>query len=615
MKEKMRKLSLLVFYKDKKKILDLLQDLGIVHLVTTETTNAKLEDLANEKAKYFKAQEILKNIVGEDTSTIQKKDININLTGIRDEILDLNEKIEKTTTKIEHLKKDRAYLEPWGDFKWENIRKLEENGMVLRFYSSQRKDFVNYDFKGVEHFVINETKTTTYFVVIENGEPQDLPFDLIHLPNKSLSQIEESILQEHTEIEKLRNQILSYNSYKDAFEQQIIHIQDLWDYEIANSSFSTHAEGKILHIQGWFPARIEPAIRKTLDDNNFSYLVEKPNNQDKIPIILRNKQYVKRFEPITKMFQLPNFYEFDLTPVVAVFYPIFFAYCLGDSGYGLVLLTIGLIARRTFLKNAKIAAELIMILGIVAAIFGIIKAGSVFGLSIAEHTHIPIFNWLSNFILIPDDTEVVFNTFNVALMIGLFQIVVGICISISRRIRYLSFIYSLSAFGKLFIVLGTVTLFLGGMQQIDEFVPFLPLATLSVASGIFLVLMFHDPDIPTFKRIGGGLLPVYFIFTGFLGDLLSYIRLFALGVASSILGIVVNDIGNQIMAGGAIYAIAGGILFLILGHSLNLAIAALGSFVHPLRLTFVEFYNNAEFKGGGIEFKPFKRNILQVIKI
>jgi V/A-type H+/Na+-transporting ATPase subunit I len=617
MTEKMRKISLLVYYKERQQILSALQDLGVLHLETTDVINEKVDNLTDERNKYPKAIEILKSISGDDVYKAKPiSNINTDVAGKRDDILTIQDKIEKAAAKIEGYKKDKAHLQPWGDFNWKNIKRLHERGFNIRFFSGPKKEYQSYDFGDVHHFIISESKSTVYFIVVEKtDERNEVPFDLMHLPQRSMQELDEAILLKQREIEELSQQLVAYNPYVKAFEEEVAIIEDHLQYEIANLSFSTHAEGNILHISGWFPARIEPDVRKCLDENNVSYIIEKPTRQDQIPIILRNREYAKRFEPITKMFQLPNFYEFDLTPVIAVFYPIFFAYCLGDSGYGMILLTLGLIARYTFLKNTRIVADLIIILGIVATILGIIKAGTLFGLNIADHQDIPIFGWLANFIIIPDDTSYVFNTFNVALMIGLLQIIVAVCIAIYRKIKFQSFIYSVSTFGKLFIIIGAVTLFLGGMQEVEVFIPYLSVAWSLMIGGIFLVLAFHNPDIPAAQRIGGGFLPVYFIFTGLLGDVLSYIRLFALGVASTILGIVVNDIGNQIMAGGGVGWIAGGAVFLLFGHSLNLAIATLGSFVHPLRLTFVEFYNNAEFKGGGIEFKPFKKQILQLNKI
>ena len=120
-------------------------------------------------------------------------------------------------------------------------------------------------------------------------------------------------------------------------------------------------------------------------------------------------------------------------------------------------------------------------------------------------------------------------------------------------------------------------------------------------------LFFSDPGVNVFARIGKGVWDVYSMVTGIFGDLLSYIRLFALGLSSAILGFVINDIGLQILGSSKILGPVFFVIFLLLGHTLNILISSLGSFVHPMRLTFVEFYKNAGFKGGGEEYKPFKK--------
>jgi V/A-type H+-transporting ATPase subunit I len=127
---------------------------------------------------------------------------------------------------------------------------------------------------------------------------------------------------------------------------------------------------------------------------------------------------------------------------------------------------------------------------------------------------------------------------------------------------------------------------------------------LLVISGV-LIFLLNTPGLNIFLRIGSGVWDTYSIITGVFGDLLSYIRLFALGISSAILGFVFNDISLQMLSvpyvGWLFF-----LLILIIGHSMNIAMATLGSFVHPMRLTFVEFYENAGFTGGGIEYKPFK---------
>jgi V/A-type H+-transporting ATPase subunit I len=123
-------------------------------------------------------------------------------------------------------------------------------------------------------------------------------------------------------------------------------------------------------------------------------------------------------------------------------------------------------------------------------------------------------------------------------------------------------------------------------------------------SGV-LIFLLNSPGINVFLRIGSGIWDSYNVITGVFGDLLSYIRLFALGISSGILGFVFNDISLPLLSvpyvGWLFF-----IIVLLIGHSINIFMATLGGFVHPMRLTFVEFYKNAGFTGGGIEYKPFK---------
>lgn len=130
-------------------------------------------------------------------------------------------------------------------------------------------------------------------------------------------------------------------------------------------------------------------------------------------------------------------------------------------------------------------------------------------------------------------------------------------------------------------------------------------ANYCIIAGLILILLFNDLKANIFKRVGKGLWELYCGLTGFLGDVLSYVRLFALGISGAILGLVVNEIGMQFRAIPYIgYFIT--FAFLIIGHTANLLLSGLSSFVHPLRLTFVEFYKNAGFEGGGRAYIPFK---------
>ena len=361
----------------------------------------------------------------------------------------------------------------------------------------------------------------------------------------------------------------------------------------------------IQYLTGWLPEKKEEKLRKKLEKDGFTYRITEPEIGDEVPIMLKNNKYNSWFEDITKLYQLPNYREFDLTPFIGFFYPIFFAYCLGDAGYGIVLTILSLVAIRTIFKNYKAPGYLALVLGILTMIIGTVKSGTFFGISLLEAGDIPVLGYFERFVFITDDQDFMFNAFNVSLMVGLFQIILGVLISIVRRARFMSFGMALPQVGKLLIILSAVGLFLGGNQGMAPFDQYLTIMTWTLVAGIFLMIAFYDLSLPIGARLGNGALGVFFVFTGLLGDILSYIRLFALGVSSSILGLVVNQMAGP-MFEGSVIAIAGGVILLIIGHGLNFGIALLGSMIHPLRLTFVEFYNNAQFEGGGTEYEPFK---------
>ncbi|MCP4269431.1 MAG: hypothetical protein GY777_28320 [Candidatus Brocadiaceae bacterium] len=215
-----------------------------------------------------------------------------------------------------------------------------------------------------------------------------------------------------------------------------------------------------------------------------------------------------------------------------------------------------------------------------------------------------------------------------SIYLGVIQLILGMILRAVNGFRSGGWQYLMYPAGTILLVLWvSLTLinidFLGsgsfwnvvsqGSIAVEAVVGNVPAMLLNVIGilGIVLVMLFNDPSKPIVKRlVPGGLGAIYGFATGFMGDALSYIRLFALGLAGGLLGNAFNQIGFMVSGEGkpaALFIVT--ILILILGHTINFALAALGSFVHPLRLTFVEFYKNIEFKGGAEAYNPFmKRN-------
>ena len=608
MKASFKKLTLLVFHRQKLQITEMLQKIGVLHIeINKDLRNDNADLLERNKSKILKAVEIIQTYEDSRTSHRSKAEASVDETV--DNVLNLKYRIEANILQKETLLKEKLQRIPWDDFDLSKIQRLTARGLQIKLCIASKKEYEAFDFGTLINHIVQITSNQVYFAVIGQSD-KTIPFESVKVPERTFSELLETEERLQNENENIQEEIAAYAGYLPQLKAELINIENELVFALAQGSYQVHHQGVILSLSGWFPEAMENDLITYLKTENLTYAIEEPKLGEDVPVNLQNNKYSKLFEPITKIFELPNYYEWDPTPLIAVFYPIMFAYCLGDAGYGLIFLLASLLGWFSFLKNSKSLALLGMILGLVTSVIGLIKSGSVFGIP-TNSQEWELFQGLGKYVLISDDRDFIFNAFNVALMIGVVQIFLGIFVSIYNKFTYEHWTKAISQIGKLFIVFGVIWIFLADMQEMAALQQFGILRQILLVAGVLLVLFFHDMEQALPVRAASGLLPLFFIFTGILGDVLSYVRLFALGVASSVLGLVVNQIGMQIMENGW-WGVIIAVVFLLFGHTLNFCIAVLGSFVHPLRLTFVEFYNNAQFKGGGKQYRPFRKQPIKL---
>jgi V/A-type H+-transporting ATPase subunit I len=478
---------------------------------------------------------------------------------------------------------------------------------VIHFYSLTNIQYEKITDEEFHPLLVKKQAEQTYFArIISNNEQDNFTVEALEIPTEGITSLEKEKAKITGHLAQAKEDLKTASSHAKALANQTLDLQDRLKKErILETVYHTKSlDSK--HLKCWFNVVNEISLKQLLDNSKCAYRISQPSLTDPVPVLLSNNKFNQIFEPITKIFQLPHYFEFDLTPFIAVFYPILFAYCLGDAGYGFLVSTVALVGYFSFLKSQRSLALLGLILGLTTLVMGFIKSGSLFGIALLESSSLPWVRQLSNLVLIPDNSDYFFNAFNVALLIGLLQILVGIGIAVFKTWSYQGFLPALAQIGKMIIVISSVSLFLKDTLLLDE--SMMLSLKISLGAGVLMVMLFHDMSQHIFSRLGSSVLPLFFIFTGLLGDVLSYVRLFALGVTSGVLGLVVNQIGTDMM-GDSWYSYVGAIAFLIFGHGLNLALAVLGSFIHPLRLTFVEFYNNAQFEGGGKAFEAYSKSI------
>nr|NQU89440.1 ATPase [Bacteroidota bacterium] len=279
----------------------------------------------------------------------------------------------------------------------------------------------------------------------------------------------------------------------------------------------------------------------------------------------------------------------------------FFGFCLGDAGYGILFLIVATLLKPKLKPEAKPILTLLQWLGGSTIIFGAI-GGTFFGMNLIEMVDNGKLTWLAearNYML---DSK---KMFYFALVLGAIQIIFGMIVKAANRARHLGFKYALATIGWVLLIVGSIVHYVVGKNSNSEIVNVVYYIFLGICG--VLILFMNNPDKNIFVNFGGGLWEVYSIVTGVMGDLLSYIRLFALGVSSAILGYVFNDLAMQMSGSTPVVSQLVFLLILLVGHGLNIFMATLGAFVHPMRLTFVEFYKNAGFAGGGKAYTPFSK--------
>lgn len=598
----MRKYSFLVYHKEYDDFLLKLRELGVVHIIeregsVTEDVRARFQraEEVNKLIRFLEAREVKSEPTGEA----------VDAAAIVTEIEEIQAEFSRIDQQKALLTKEMAEVEPWGDFTPESIHELEEKGFKIRLFITPLREW-NQDL--VDHdsvFEINQSAGLVYFAIVDQGTnvPADLNADEVRIPSRSLSQIE----QHDLDLEK--HQIALNGRVHDIAKKYIPALQQyeqvlLQDAELKKAFETTEkgADERLSILEGWIPAGAAEVLDKSLDAQGVVYLKEKPVPGDKVPILLKNKGFASKFEVLGELYALPNYRELDLTPFFAPFYTIFFGFCIGDAGYGILITLVALFAKYKVAKEMKPIASLISYLGISTFVFGVISGGF-FGISLYE-TNLPVYRELQAF-YIANNTDMNNILFAMALGLGAIQILFGMAVKAANETVQFGIKYALSTIGWIFLFIGG-----GTIVGLSKFAG-IPMATMNPIlysilgiSGV-MILFLNSPGKNIFLNFGLGLWNTYNMVTGVLGDLLSYIRLFALGIATAILGFVFNSLAMSVSGGffGAIFMV----IVLVIGHSINLFMGGLGAFVHPMRLTFVEFYKNAGFNGGGKKYHPFRK--------
>jgi len=596
----MKKYSFLIHHKDFQPFLVELQELGVLDVVDRKVEpDENTSSLILRSDKLNKAIRFLKPKVDEKTSTETK----LAPDEILKEVSQSQSEFESARQKIAGLDKSYRTLKPWGDFSIELLSKLAEAGFHIKFYVVSEKKFQERWTGEYNLEVISRSEGLVFFVAVQReGETLEIDAEEIKAPERSSTEV----LKEKKEIEQRLEEIESFygdnaNAFLPVLENEKVNIDNRISFDNVISNTAKEADEKLMVLEGWVPRQKGTELEEFLDSKSIFYLSSDPEPGDKVPVKLKNGKFSRLFEPIGSLYSLPNYGELDVTPLFAPFFMLFFGFCLGDAGYGLLFVIVATLYKPRAKPDMKPILTLLQWLGSATIVFGAIT-GTFFGMNLIELHDNGKIDWMLSvreYMLESD------KLFYFALILGGIQIIYGMIIKVINIKRQKGIRYAFSTIGWIMLIVGSIILFAVKNPSNEGIIKIATYVLLSI-SGI-LILFLNNPEKNIFVNMGGGLWDVYSIATGVLGDLLSYIRLFALGVSSAILGYVFNDLAMQMSGSLPVISQLIFIIILLIGHGLNIFMATLGAFVHPLRLTFVEFYKNAGFTGGGKAYSPFNK--------
>ena len=609
---KMNKLTLLVYHKEYIDFLQRLRQVGVVHIVERKSGAVENPEVEKQMALIARYKRTIKRLERCAVENLQPaKGVDGAMAAI-EKCDTLLAEIEQRKGILQTLDKDAAALAPWGEFDVTTIEKLESAGYDIRFFISPAKNFCQEWVDEYNAIVVAEQASRLYFVTVTPKHVVvDIDAEVAKLPDASLSALE-------SEKERVEQQIEAFNAELDklavaelntlrAANDALMH--DLEFMKVALDGEKVSGD-KLVLLEGWAPEENLAELKAMLDESGAFYDVRPVRRGDEAPVKLKNNAFTRMYEMLTKMYGMPSGTDFDPTPILAPFFSLFFAFCMGDAGYGLILILMGFILKKKLKSDLAGMMNLVITLGIFTTLIGAVL-GTFFGMSLLSDFDLPE---KIRLFIIAGDIELFGSTYDkqmiLALGIGVVHISIAMTVKAINNTVFYGFKESLSAWGWWLVVvggavLGTLTFLSAIPAEVSKW------AFIGIGSvGALGIYIFNNLRRNVFANIGAGIWDTYNMASGLLGDVLSYIRLFALGLAGGMLGQTFNSLALMLVDGkeglGAVVGWVGFGLIIIFGHTLNIAMSCLSAFVHPLRLTFVEYFKNAGYEGKGVEYKPFK---------
>jgi len=563
---RMKKVTLLVSDKERKNVLKDLRTLGTVHIKnirkpeSNELVKVK-EDLFHTKKAIEALESYTKKKEGEKIF-LKPFEISKQLEEIKD-ILNEKGHVERNLQDYgDHV----AWFKPWGAFDPSDIEELKKKGVYIKLYYIASGEFKKLKNKNLH--IIKKNGNYLY-CVLASKNPKESQLNSVEGRLKAKTPLLDSI-----------------KSYLQEAEKKHVFL---------NVMHGMEKEKNFSYLQGFCPVDKIKHIVALSKEKEFGYLIEEPGEAKNIPTLIQTPRWVRIISPVFKFMNIvPGYNEYDISIWFLIFFSMFFAMLISDAGYGLLFIALTFLAKHKLKKIPAEPFKLMYVLSFTTLIWGAIT-GNWFGAE--KIAQIPFLN-----LMVVEKINSFVNTnqnfmIYVCFVIGVIQLTIAHLVIAIRKINSLK---ALSEIGWVTILWGLF--FTAGTLVIGK--PFPYFATYLFIVGAVLIILFSNSEKGLLKGIAFSLGDLPLKIVSSFADIVSYIRLFAVGYASTVLAVTFNNLAFEIGFNNIISGLVGA-LILFLGHTLNIALGFMAVIVHGVRLNMLEFSGQMSMEWSGNEYKPF----------
>jgi len=500
-------------------------------------------------------------------------------------------------------------IQGWGDFDPSIVDEISKT-MPVYLYEMPADAFARLD-KDFQYIKVKSDKSAVRVLVLEKTIPGMAPFQL---PQKSLSEYKKEIEELNLDLKEIDGELEHYADRRTALLKEMERVEYDIEFETAvaglNKVDDIPEDFGLSWLTGYVPAEDVDFVKKVAAENGWALSIDEPAQTDEVvPTKLKNNKFVQLITPITNFLDInPGYREVDISPIFLIFFCIFFAMLFGDAAYGLIITTIAIIGMLMSLKNKKPVGtplKMLLLLGALNVVWGVLTC-SWFAMDtkylpdILKDISLPYISSAN-----PNDKEVSQN-----LQIFCFSLAV-----VHLIIAHIVVIFKCKSL-KIFGELGTIGMLLGMYNVVlnlivsnaDRQVSILPIdiTVYLIGGGFFLSFIFSPYEGSILKSVLTSCQNFISVILGVVNvfsDIMSYIRLWAVGLAGAAIAQTINGMAGPMLGGFLIFA---GIILLIFGHGLNMVLNVLSVLVHGVRLNTLEFSGHVGLSWSGTAYKPFK---------